>query len=374
MEENLLFLEEMERYYSNFNPNFMEGFIAIVNAFYDDLCNEGVISSSNDIFDIFKEFDQIIFHNDGVDLNESIENSIDFFEALNPRYKSMAINILSQSKISLGESQDSMAYDINLSGNAMDASLITHEVFHSFVVSKDQALNTDDENVYFNPLSIILSEINSYVSEFLYYDYMSEKKGVDIVPFDVLLSILVLGDLKRKEKYLKHDDEMFKVLCNGDALNNSESVFNYFHIDPSLTNKNSAVSFEQKMLTFSHPFGAMVACYIYQKILEDPSNVKMLIGLEKAQTMVGSDECVCRSLEKLGLPCFKDGKISLDEDAVSILTDATIKTFGMGRGKTEKQKTNLFGDGSLIKDQYIEEVNSVFSETEQELNKPKKAK
>ena len=64
----------------------------------------------------------------------------------------------------------SRAYDVKLSGNKYDDSVIVHEVTHSFVTSSRQIETVDFSDEY-NPIFLLISEINSYVLQLLFYDF-----------------------------------------------------------------------------------------------------------------------------------------------------------------------------------------------------------
>lgn len=370
-DSTLEFLEKMTGYFSNIDENFMGGFIRIIRNFYGDLVSKEVISSDDDIRERLGYLDKELVEDNKVSLNESIEKALAFFRVLGPKYEQMAINVLRDSLITKGDNTTSRAYDVKLSGNESDPSFIVHEDVHSFTVSKyqvEQLSNVEVPEEEYSPIFCIISEINSYVAQFLFYDFYEVKEGVSANRSDMLSAMLDVANLNRKTIYLEKDKEIFEILSGNRAFDESQKVFERFRVAPSSEHINSQGVFSQQMLGLSHPFGIMVACYIYQKILEDSSNIKMFLGLEKAQGVVGDEEVTLRFLENLGIPCFKDGKISLDDECVSLLSEALIKTFDMCNNSKEKVGA-IFERCPVVSEQYMTEVNEAWYEAEQKSNR-----
>lgn len=330
MENEIEFIEKITEKFRIFDKNFLNGYMSIINNFCNYLLSEGIINDPKDI--MIYLYDLLLTEQSedkNISINDTIEKVLAFFKTLGPRYEEMALNALRDTKIARGPSSDSSAYDVFVSGNDYDASTLVHEITHSFVVSKDLSTSSFDEQLpedRFSPLLMILSEINSYVFEFLYYDYCEtigdDKQG----KYDMIKALMILvPHLRINFKKIKTREEIYKIIIEGKAKDNIQKVLDGLNVSSS-QQLNSQYVFLDQTFMYSHPFGIMVACYIYQKILEDPKNMIMCTALEKAQTVVGDEESMLRYLEELGIPCFKNGKISLDESCVLKLCESMERT------------------------------------------------
>lgn len=354
----LEFIENMTANFSNFNENFMGGYIKVEKNFYNYLHNNKIVGSRDDIYDYFDKLEVDLTTDKNVSLNDSIEKAVAFFSIFGPKYEQMIINYLKQAIFTKGNNMSSNAYSIKLSGNESDGAFIAHEAEHAFVISKNQ---TDQSS----PITHIISEINSFVYEFLFYDFCESRGEGNFNRSDLLFHMLMVADQSCKS--FESTKNIFRIFSSNRAFEELDKIYEYFGIKSSYDKDNSQIRWSNMMLGLSHPFGIMVASYIYQKILDDPSNIKMCLGLEKAQGVVGEEEVTLRFLENLGIPCFKDGKISLDDDCVSLLSGSLIKTFDMCHQHKEKS-VKLFDNYPVIAQQYMDEVNAVWYETEQKAN------
>ena len=365
------FLDAISEFFKHFDADFMTGFVTIVNQFYKSLKDMGVVKTSYSSGRLIQKYCNEISCDQGIPIRESIEECLDFFEELNPVYYTMAISAFDQSYVVKGNPQDSSVYDLNVSNGKYDASTMCHEITHAFVIGKDQVYGTHYPE---SPIMTVISEINSYVSQFLYYHYLYEKKNKVLKPIDMLDAMISVVDLKNARRYLNTYRESFEILCNGLVWNYSGKILDFFNLDSYLycidiiDEYNSAVDF------FSHPFGIMIASFIYLKILENPENIKMFLGIEKAQGIVGDEEMTLRSLEALGIPGIQDGKFSLNDDSISLLVESLSKMFEICRKNQIDHMPKLFSNGPLIKKEYFDDVNSLFGRVELEEQSQKQKK
>ncbi|MBQ7140874.1 MAG: hypothetical protein IJO32_05165 [Bacilli bacterium] len=371
MESSLEFIRNMSKYFSNYDKNFVDGFIKIIQKFYEYLVKEQIINSPSDIDNYIDKFYNKMINDTGISPNESIRKALAFFYSLGSKYEEMSVNLLNETKITKGENTDSHAYNIKLSGNEYDDSVIVHEITHSIVMSEEQI----NRPIYiavpkeeYSPIFHFISEINSYIFQFLYYDFCEAKSDVKRDRLDMMMHMMVISSLKSNFEVLEKDKTIFETLSCGKAQEHISEVIKHFGFDPSTNQYNSQYAFSEKMiLSYSHPFGMMVACYIYQEILKNPNNIKMCLGLEKAQGMVGEEETTLRILESLGIPCFKNGKISLDDECVNKLSNALIETFDMCKNKEKKSDNSFLNKYPIVDDVYMEQVNGLFDKTIQKL-------
>lgn len=114
----------------------------------------------------------------------------------------------------------------------------------------------------------------------------------------MLMHMMVISSLKSDFEVLEKDKTIFETLSCEKAEEHISEVIKHFGFDSSTNQYNSQYAFSEKMLlSYSHPFG-----------------------------MVGEKDKTLRVLESLGIPCFKNGKISLDDECVSKLSNALIET------------------------------------------------
>lgn len=368
MENNLGFIEKMTKYFGYIDENFMDGYIKIIRCFYNYLINKGIINSSNDIRDYSNDLVKRCSIDKGVSFNKSIEKSLAFFHALNPKYGSAATNLVNEISFVKGNSMYSHSHEIEFGGNEFDAPAIVHEITHDFVVSKEQASQSiykivpDDQ---FSTIRFFIKEINPYINQFLFYDYCEKKDNNKLDRRDLIYDMLAVAENNRKIGFLEETKEVFEILSSGNVAEGDKKVLDYFSVDSSQNSHYTQTYFANEMLNLSHPFGIIVSCYIYQKFLEDPNNIKMYLGLEKAQTIRGDESITLNFLGNLGIPCFKNGKVSLDEESVSALFESLIKTFDMCMNNKREKNNNIFERCPIINDMHIVQVNQILTEAEQ---------
>ena len=322
-------MEDFSGFFGLLDENFLDGFIKIDSRFHDFLLQNGNFSSSSDLKTFFDHIINNLNVDTGVSKDETLRRVFSFFDSLDYSYGQMARNLFRDFNYVKGNSLDSAAYESIYSGNDQDGSILVHELAHAFAYSKEQAGRSVLERVSddrYAPLGDILSEISSYVFQFLYYDFLEKQIGKKIDKNDLLLSILVLDDLYEDISYVQKDKTVFQYLSQGKIMEHLEEINDHFCID-LYSAYDAQFPFSNKMLNYVHEFGIMIACYIYQMILEDPQNISICSILEEAQATVGGEEQILRKLEQKGVPGFKDGKISLDDETVSILSDSLIKAY-----------------------------------------------
>lgn len=125
------------------------------------------------------------------------------------------------------------------------------------------------------------------------------------------------------KKNNKLDEEIFKNYYNSLRYNsNARASWKYYG------RKEISDNLLQGFLPYgsAHFIGTLLAFYIYQKIKDDSSNIKILTTLFE---IIGysefEQEKALNKLEKIGIPIVKNGKVVIDDDAINKLIVAYQK-------------------------------------------------
>lgn len=354
------FIEKLRKYYSYIDVNFFEEFY---NASLP--CKETIVDSDHLSYPFLiaikeAEINRKFNREGSINPNSIISRITDFFFSMDETHGRMALQLLldSNTDIHIGDPMNSKAYDLLLSKKLIDIPTACHEIAHMFSFPKrfsDRKSNLFDDYDY-SPISILLSEIPAFVCGFLACDYVKQHMGRKVFGDDILINII---NLTMKQTKQSEQIELQKLLSEDDEEDKKNRISSLVSSHFVKGDYSAEFTFDSFMGELSHDFGFMVACFVYKKMIEDPQNIKMYLGVMKALSIAGDESTTLRFLEAIGLPCFKDGKILLDDESRNLLTDATQfvleKCF-----ERENASVPLSKSKPLIKPQYYDEVNGLY--------------
>lgn len=213
--------------------------------------------------------------------------------------------------------------------------ILVHEFCHRFSLTK--------EDINLKIIHGVFLETDAIVFELLLQDYLN-KKFDNSVKVNYKLNKRLTNVKRNCQFYLEYIDNKFSLVSHNYIMedlftlykkNNKldEEIFkNYYN---SLRyNSNARASWKyygrkeisdnllQGFLPYgsAHFIGTLLAFYIYQKIKDDSSNIKILTTLFE---IIGysefEQEKALNKLEKIGIPIVKNGKVVIDDDAINKL-------------------------------------------------------
>ena len=353
-------IDKLKEYVNVFNENFfhqyqtlIEELSKLVSKIYPEL----TVDSCGEVVDEYlnkKDIDQ------GVSPEETKENVISFFGLFSEKYKNMVENLLSDYNLIKEDGKSSTESDATqtfLVGNDSDTTTLVHELTHRFVVGEDERelyynrTNWQETEWEFSPYNDILSEINSILLEFLSSNYMDFKNGTDLFEENYMIRLLILMEASRKN--WEKTGVLFNTIRN--YPNVSEEEREYLNQEIVI---NEEYFFTNRILSFTHNFGSLMAFYFYEQALEDKDQFKAFLGLEAAQTTIMNSKDLFQYLESIGIPCFKDGKINLDEEAIQKILASIEKTLYNLKYKDDNRVQRLFENAPLLSDDLIETIKT----------------
>lgn len=229
-------------------------------------------------------------------------------------------------------------------GNINDGITLAHESEHNMELPYISPMNLS-EQMWLQ----VLAEIPSILIEKIMADYYE-------TPCPAVYA------LRKKAKHeqtswlgytTKNFEKLISLLSQNKIGNNRETdmLLYSLHYDENVNYYD--------YLTFSkHVMGDFLATYIYEKILEDPSNFKMYLGIKKALSMgsIYSGPSI-ELFKRLGIPIVdSDGKLSLNQENVTQIIESHNK-YLTGKGPKHLNFTNL--SEPMIPDSIFEEVDQL---------------
>ena len=252
------------------------------------------------------------------------------------------------------KSDEEEFYDLNASlgdqlfkNNTSDGIVLSHEIIHGMDSTDSSLLPEDMPSCIFR---FLLEEIRPITTELFMNDfYKVPSRGLDNNR---------RSEFERNAEAARaSSDRIAKIdylLSNGKFGDNEETNFLLHAIKYT-----DYLPFSDLLDFNNHNIGAIIGQYIYEKILEDPRNFKLYMGLE----MVVDKESLYRGasiqfLKELGLPIVNnDGQFSLNQENVAEIIK-THNNYLMGSGPKHLDFENA--SEPLIPDYLFEEVQELY--------------
>lgn len=364
LNDKLKEVEKLKRFFSVYDDNFFTGMKKLFIGVSEILRSYNGVNYCEQSDSIFKEIFEQRSKNEGVSRSDTIGLTVEFFEMLNSKYQEIVVNLLQDYLIENGDINHSSSARMFLSGNYYDVITLCHELTHKFVTGSELENDYDNFRNFgewkFSPYGTILSEIDSIVIEFLACDFIYLKTGKDLFMPNTLFRLLVVDSASKKVIGMDKDIKIASIFKKVDT----REAFEEFYAMTSEFPTNAERYYTQKMRWYSHTFGTVVACYIYQQILDNPQKFDMFLGVEKAMGTVDNTGTLFSYLEQLGLPIVKDGKLSLDDDSVGVMLLSVKKTLDKAHNVSETNKTGLFNREPMMNSELINQTSNLFLQVE----------
>lgn len=267
----------------------------------------------------YDEFIEQLRIDEGLDYEELIKLTKDFFHSLDTSYERKFEDIILKKKIKFSRGkniENSNESEMVLTGNYADVTTLAHESEHDFCESKDNK----------SIINAILCETDAICVEMLAIDYLKEKKNVNKYNiYDAREMDLIDSDFF-SSRYIEAVINLFNNKKNGNTnLNNhvlelAKTIYPFFEDYDIKFEKIFKGMMYEIFRGFSHQIGYILANYIHEKIIEDPKNICMLKAVKQALDEEDEEKSI-EILSKNEIPIIENGKISLSAESIETLVN-----------------------------------------------------
>lgn len=293
-----------------------------------------------------------------VPIDESVRLTTDFFKSIKKEYSEMFLNILREKNYD-GKDEYSVKFqkgtlknqsEVRENGNVNidyfstleDAFTITHEITHKFSQPKNQN----------SIIKQFLGETSTISMELLLEDYLIknscyDENEISIYKNNRLVETVddagaILFERELLKLYQKSNGHLTQdiLLDYLNSMNKNSKLYELFfergvkYFDSII--RKGVLSFPQRQ---RYVIGTILASDFHSQIKENTKNIQKLSSLIDVlgHSDITSDNDL-KTLEKIGVPIVKDGKIKITDETISKLTDCYEKEI-ISRKKYKEKKS-----------------------------------